>query len=155
MPMTYAAHAPAGAASTTSATAALIGLYNPASATMASAELNQMFIGPGGASQDNHYAVRLRRNTTVSTWGTAITPADCGPKATACISLAGAASSARGTLTAGNQGAWGFHFRGGASWTALPGGEMCVAYAFNNGLELEYFYAESTDVNEPTFMFRE
>lgn len=155
MPMSYAAHAAAGAASITSATAALIGIYNPASATMTSAQLYQFMVGPGANSADENYSVRIRRNSTVSTWTTAITPADNGPKATASISLAGAASTARGTLTAGNQGGWGFHMRGGMAWTAIPGGEMCATFSFDDGLELEYFFAQGTSVLEPTFMFRE
>ena len=155
MAMTYAASGPAGAASTTSATAALIGVYNPASATMTAAKIYQIMVGPGANSADNTYSVRLRRNSTVSTWGTAVTPADQGPKATASISLSGVASTARGTLTAGNQGTWGFHMRGGMGWTAIPGGEAVVSFAFSNGLELEYLFAQGTDLNEATFMFSE
>lgn len=155
MPAFYTTSAAAGAASTTSATAALIGLYNPASATMAAAQIFQISVGPGANSADNNYSVRLRRNTTVSTWGTAVTPADDGPKATACISLSGTNSSARGTLTAGNNGSWGFHMRGGMFWTAIPGGEVSPPYTFNNGIELEYFFAQGTDVMEPMFKFRE
>lgn len=153
--MQYIAAGAAGAASTTSATAGLIGIYQPASATMAGAKLNQMMVGPGANSADNTYSVRLRRETTVSTWGTAVTPANTGPTASTATSLSGVNTSGRGTITAGSQGYWGFHMRGGMAWTAIPGGEQQLLYAFNAGLVLEYFFAQGSDVNESTFMFQE
>jgi hypothetical protein len=153
--MQYIAAGAAGAASTTSATAGLISIYQPASATMSGAKLNQMMVGPGANSADETYSVRLRRATTVSTWGTAVTPANTGPTASSTNTLSGVNSSARGTLTAGNQGYWGFHMRGGMAWTAIPGGEQQLLYAFNAGLELEYFFAQGTSVLESTFMFQE
>ena len=153
--MQYIAAGAAGAASTTSATAGLIGLYQPPSATMCGAKINQMMVGPGANSADETYSVRLRRATTVSTWGTAVTPANTGPTASTATSLAGVNSSARGTLTAGSQGYWGFHMRGGMAWTAIPGGEQQLLYVFSAGLELEYFFAQGTSVMESTFMFQE
>lgn len=155
MSMNYAASAPAGAASVTSATAALIGIYNPPSATMTSAKIYEWSIGPGANSADETYAVRMRRNSTVSTWTTAITPADQGPKGTSSITLAGSASTGRGTLTAGNQGSWGFHMRGGYRWVSVPGGEPAVSFVFSNGLEIEYFFAQGTSVMEPCVFFAE
>lgn len=153
--MQYVAAGAAGAASTTSATAGLIGLYQPPSATMAGGKINQIMVGPGANSADETYSVRLRRETTVSTWGTAVTPANTGPTASTATSLAGVNTSARGTITAGSQGYWGFHMRGGMAWTAIPGGEQQLLYVFSAGLVLEYFFAQGTSVLESTFMFQE
>ena len=156
MAVTYVAAGAAGAASVTSATAALIGLYQPASATMAGSRISQMMVGPGANSADETYSVRMRRATTAaSTWTTAITPSCTGPTASTSTALAGSASTARATLTAGNVGIWGFHMRGGMAWTAIPGGEQQLLYVFNAGLELEYFFAQGTSVLEATYMFQE
>jgi hypothetical protein len=151
----YAAAGAAGAASTTSATAGLIGLYQPASATMAGTRIFQITIGPGANSADNNYSVRLRRETTVSTWGTAVTPATTLGVAATATSLSGVNTSARGTITAGSQGYWGFHMRSGMAWTSIPGGEQHLLYVFNAGLVMEYFFAQGTDVLESTFYFAE
>jgi len=154
--MNYAASAPAGAASITAATAALIGIYNPASATMAAAKLYEWSVGPGGNSADEIYSVRLRRTTTAaSTWGAAITPAATDPKGSASVTLAGANSSARATLVAGNVGSWGFHMRGGFRFVSIPGGEIMNTLTFNCGIELEYFFAQGSSVLEPNFFFSE
>lgn len=153
--MQYAAAGSAGAASTTSATAGIIAIYQPASATMSGAKINQLTIGPGANSADNTYAIRMRRETTASTYGTAVTPASTmGVAATATV-LSGVNTSARGTITAGSQGNWGFHMRGGAAWTAIPGGEQQLLYVFSAGLILEYFFAQGTDVNVATLYFQE
>jgi hypothetical protein len=153
----YVASAPAGAASITAAVAALIGIYNPASATMAAARIYEWSVGPGAASADNNYSVRFRRTTTgPTTWTTAITPVGSDGKTGACVTLSGSASNTtRATLVAGNVGSWGFHMRGGYRWVAIPGGEIGNLCVFNDGLELEYFYSQGTDVLEPTIWFAE
>jgi hypothetical protein len=151
----YVSAGAAGAASTTSATAGIIAIYQPASATMAGSRINQMMLGPGANSADNTYSVRLRRETTASTYGTAVTPACTGPTASTATALSGVNTSARGTITAGSQGYWGFHMRGGMAWTAIPGGEQQLLYVFSAGLILEYFFAQGTDTMEATLMFSE
>lgn len=155
MSQNYVASAAAGAASTTSATAGLIAVYNPTAAPGGGSKIFEWSVGPGANSADENYSVRLRRATTVSTWGTAITPGDTGPRLSTALSLAGSNSSARGTLTAGNVGTWGFHMRGGYRWVAVPGGEICNDYTVSHGVELEYFFAQGTSVLEPCMFFAE
>lgn len=153
--MQYVAAGAAGAASVTSATAGLIAIYQPASATMAGTKLNQMMVGPGANSADETYSVRLRRETTLSTYGTAVTPSSTAPVAATATTVSGVNTSARGTITAGNVGYWGFHMRGGMAWTAIPGGEIQLLYVFSAAIILEYFFAQGSSVLESTMMFQE
>lgn len=155
MSQNYAASGAAGAASTTSATAGLLAVYNPTAAPGGGSRIYEWSVGPGANSADENYSVRLRRATTVSTWGTAVTPTDLGPRASTALSLSGVNSSARGTLSAGNIGTWGFHMRGGYRWVSVPGGEICNDYTVNHGVELEYFFAQGTSIMEGCFFFSE
>lgn len=156
MSVNYSAAPAAGAAAnTTAANAGVIGVYNPTAAPGGGARIYEWEIGPANNSADNTYTVRLRRNTTVSTWGSAVTPTDCGPRLSTALTLVGVVSTARGTLTAGNVGLFGFHMRGGYRWVAIPGGELQLSYSVNNGVEIEWTVAQGTDTMAPSVYFAE
>lgn len=152
--MKYVAFGAAGAATTTAATAGIIGIYNPASATMAAAKIYEWAIGAGANSADNTYSVRAKRVSSAPVWTTAITPSPLDAKAGASVTLAGAAQTTAGSAGV-MLGQWGFHMRGGYRWVAIPGGELVVPLVFSNGIILEYFFAQGTDVMEAEMYFEE
>jgi len=151
--MKYSVFGAAGAASTTAATAGIIKVDNPASATMAAAKIYEWAIGPGANSADNNYGIRAKRQSTAGTW-TAVTPSPLDAKASASVTTAGVASTAAGTAGV-MLGQWGFHMRGGYRWVAIPGGELVVPLTFSNGIILEYIFAQGTDVMEAELYFDE
>lgn len=151
--MKYVVFGAAGAASTTAATAGIIKVDNPASATMAAAKIYEWAIGPGANSADENYSVRAKRQTTAGTW-TAVTPSPLDAKAGASVTTAGIASTGAGSAGV-MLGQWGFHMRGGYRWVAIPGGELVVPLTFSNGIIIEYFFAQGTSVMEAELYFDE
>ena len=151
--MKYNVFGAAGAASTTAATAGLINVVNPGSATMAAAKIYEWSIGPGANSADNTYAVRIKRQTTGGAY-TAVTPSPLDKKASASVTAAGVAQTTAGGTDV-EMGRWGFHMRGGYRWVAIPGGEYVVPLVFSNGIFIEYIFAQGTDVMEPSLWFDE
>lgn len=150
----YAVAGNAGAASATAATAGIVQLSNPASATMAAAKLYEWAIGPQANSADNTYGIRLKRGTSAGTW-TAVTAFATDPKASASVTNGWVASTAASTPVTGVPGQWGFHQRGGYRWVSIPGGEVQVALTFSCSLFLEYIFCQGTDVNSGTMYFEE
>ena len=155
MSINYAATTGAGvAANSTAANAAVLGVYNPTAAPGGGSKIFEWEIGPAGNSADDTYSIRAKRATTLSTWATAITPSDIGPRGTTALTLVGATSTARGSAGA-NLGVWGFHMRGGYRWVSIPGGELQNDYTINHGIELEYSFAQSSDSMVATVFFSE
>ncbi len=151
--MKYNVFGAAGSANTTAATAGLISINNPGSATMACAKIYEWSIGPGANSADNTYTVRIKRNTTAGTYS-AVTPSPLDKKASASVTAAGVAQTAAGGTDV-EMGRWGFHMRGGYRWVSIPGGEYAVPLVFSNGIFIEYIFTQGTDVLEPSLWFDE
>jgi hypothetical protein len=150
----YAVAGNAGAASITAATAGIIQLGNPASATMAAAKCYEWSLGPQANSADETYGVRMKRGTSVGTY-TSTTPFANDPKASASVTTGWVAGTAASTPVSGEQGRWGFHQRGGYRWVAIPGGEFQVSLTFSASLFLEYVFAQGTSVNGAAMYFEE
>lgn len=151
--MRYSVFGAAGAANTTAATAGLMRVSNPASTTMAAAKIFEWSVGPGANSADETYGVRIKRMTTAGTY-TSVTPSPLDLKASASVTAGGAAQTAAGGTDV-ELARWGYHMRGGYRWVAIPGGEFVVPLVFSNGIFLEYYFAQGTSVQEPSFFFDE
>jgi len=151
--MKYVVFGNAGSANTTAATAGIVKVDNPASATMAAAKIYEFAIGPQANSADNTYGIRAKRQTTAGTW-TAVTPSPLDAKAGASVTTAGVASTAAGSAGV-ELGRWGFHMRAGFRFVAIPGGELVVPLVFSNGIILEYVFCQGTDVLSAELFFDE
>jgi hypothetical protein len=138
--------------STTAATAGIIKI--DLGGTLCSPNLYYWAIGPAANSADNTYAVRLKRQTTAGTWTNSQTPAPKDKHSGAALTTAATVSSAAGTAS-DILGEWGYHMRGGYAYQVNPGGEWEVLLAAAAGIILEYSFAQGTDVQNPTFFFRE
>lgn len=149
----YVVFGSAGAASATAATAGIMKIDNPASATMSAAALYEWAVGAGAAAEDSNYTVQLKRQTTAGTW-TAVTPSPLDPKASASVATAGRLSTAAGTAGV-VLGGWGFNQRGGIRVVAVPGGEWILPLTFSYGIILEYKTVQGSAVNEANMFFTE
>lgn len=152
--MRYSVFGNGGAASTTAATAGILVAYNPASATMAAAKMYEWEVGPAANSADETYTVACRRGATAPTV-TAVTPSPLDAKAGASVTLAGKVQTADFGTPGVEIGRWGFHYRGGYRWVAIPGGEIVIPLIFGNGIGLNYVFAQGTSVGAGTLMYDE
>jgi len=143
----------AAAASTTAASAGIIKIENPGSATMAAAQIYEFSIGPSGNAEDSNYTIRMKRQTTPGTW-TSGTAAPLDPKASNAITSGAVASTVAGTAST-VLGWWGFNQRGGMRWVAVPGGEFCLPLTFANGIMLEYVTVQGAATNQAMIFFYE
>jgi hypothetical protein len=143
MPATYSISGVGPAANTTANTAGIVKCEQ--GATLSQARIYEIEWGAQANSNDFMYTIRAKRQTSTGTW-TAQTPAPLDTshyQASFCAgginsTIAGAAST---VLCAG----WGFHQRAGFRWNSVPNGELAVAVAANNGIIVEYLFAQSTD----------
>lgn len=151
--MRYVNFGNAGTATTTAASAGLIGIQNPTSTTMSAGKIYEFSVGPAANSADNTYAIRAKRHSTQNTYSS-VTFSPLDAKAGASVATGGVASSAVGTPGV-VLGQWGFHQRGGYRWVSIPGGELVVPLSFSNGIMIEYYFTQGTDVNACSLFFDE
>ncbi len=152
--MKYIVSSPGPAMNTTAATAGNVDVINPASTTMAAAKIYEWSAGPAGASQDNTYAVKAIRQSSLGTWTNAITPSPLDAKAAASVTLANNTQTAAPSLGV-ELGRWGWHQRGGYRWQAILGGELVVPLTFSNGILWSTIFAASNDAFAWNIFFEE
>jgi hypothetical protein len=141
--------------SSTAAVAQLLTIYNAAAAPVGQFRLYEWSIGPGVTSADTIYTFGMARTLIGGgAWTAAPTPSPLDGKVGAALTLAGDLSTAAATVGV-YLGRWGFHFRGGYRWVAIPGGEFQVLSAVSAGLALVCTYAQSTETGVATMYFDE
>ena len=152
--MKYVASSIGPGLNTTAGTTQNIILYNPASTTMAGADIYEFSVGPHANSADNTYTIRALRSSTTGTFTNSITPTPLDAKAAACVTLCKNTSSAAAT-TGVELGRWGFHMRGGYRWVAIPGGELHIPFTFSAGIVFDTVFAQGSDAADWNIFFDE
>lgn len=152
--MNYVASGIGPGMNVTAATAQNIHLYQPAASTMASIKVYEWSAGPHANSADNTYTVSALRTSSTGTFTNAVTPSQIGTPTTASQAIFKNTSSAAAT-TGVEVGRWGWHMRGGYRWVSIPGGELCVALAFSNGITWSTAFAQGSDAHDWSVWFTE
>lgn len=143
-----------GTPSVTAATAGIIKMENPGSATMVRSVLTRFSISPHANAADNNYAIQLKRQTTAGTWTTQA-PAAKDPNLGSAVTLGAIASTGAGSAST-VLGKWGFNHRAGFTYVAAGLEEgFTLPATFSNGIILEYIFAQGTDAMDAVFEFDE
>lgn len=148
-----------GVSATATATSASAGIMKidiiPSAATaILPGKLYRVALGPGGTSNDEQYAIQIKRQTTAGTWSNAVTPSPTGAGGGTAKTLAATQSTAAGTpdvvlFTDG------FHLRFGLKLVLESDAMFELRPVFSDGIIAEFIYAQSNAVLRSTFFFKE